>query len=65
MKRLVLFAFFFAIFPESMAYIDPGTGSLIISSAWSYILGLLSIISGFVLLRIISPMKKWIKNEKK
>lgn len=65
MKIAYLAAALFIFLPDVYAYIDPGTGSLILSSFWSYILGIFGIISGFVLLRVITPVKKWLKNEKK
>ncbi len=40
------------------AYIDPGTGGMIVGSAWPFILGILAAVGGFFLRYFFKPIKK-------
>jgi len=40
------------------AYVDPGTGGMIIGSIWPFILGILAAIGGFFLKYFFKPIKK-------
>ena len=40
------------------AYVDPGTGGMIIGSIWPFILGILAAICGFFFRYFIKPIKK-------
>ena len=39
------------------AYIDPGTGGMIVSSIWPFILGILAAIGGFFIKYFFKPIK--------
>ena len=40
------------------AYIDPGTGGMIVGSAWPFIIAVLAAIGGFFLKYFFKPIKK-------
>lgn len=40
------------------AYVDPGTGGMIIGSIWPFILAILAAIGGFFFRYLIKPIKK-------
>jgi len=42
----------------SSAYIDPGTGTAIVSSAWPAIVGIIGVAGAFLARIFISPIKK-------
>jgi len=46
---------------EPFAYIDPGTGGMIISSLWGIITGFLLAVAGFILTYFIRPLKRLLK----
>ena len=48
-----------------MSYIDPGTGSIIISSIWPFILAFFSAIGAFIIKVFWKPIKQKILNFKK
>jgi len=43
---------------KASAYVDPGTGGMIVGSAWPFILGILAAICGFFLRYFFKPIKK-------
>ncbi|MFH2021242.1 MAG: hypothetical protein ABIJ34_07520 [archaeon] len=43
------------------AYIDPGTGGLILTNFWSLIAGIFGAILGLIAVKFIAPLKKFIK----
>lgn len=45
--------------PSAFAYIDPGTGGMIIGSLWLVIAGIFAIIFGFIVKYFSQPIKKW------
>jgi hypothetical protein len=46
------------LFSSVYGYIDPGTGSMILGSLWSYIAVLLAIVGGIIGRFFIGPIKK-------
>jgi len=46
----------------SNAYIDPGTGGMILGSIWSSILGFFSLVLGFFGIYFFKPIKRFFKN---
>jgi len=43
---------------KASAYVDPGTGGMIIGSIWPFILAILAAIGGFFLKYFFKPIKK-------
>lgn len=56
-KRLIYLLLIIQLKPV-LAYIDPGTGGMIITSAWSIILIVLAIIGAFFVKIFFKPIKK-------
>ncbi len=48
--------------PSAAAYIDPGTGGLIVNSWGAYVIGVVGAVGAFIALRFIKPLKIRIKN---
>jgi len=61
----VSFTVFFVLSNYAMSYIDPGTGSIIISSIWPFILAFFSAIGAFIIKVFWKPIKQKILNFKK
>ncbi len=64
LAKLFLFSFllFLCIVSFAFGYIDPGTTGLVLNSVWSYVIGLFGVIAGFVFVKFINPIKKWLKS---
>jgi len=43
---------------KASAYIDPGTGGMIVGSVWPFIIAVLAVIGGFFLKYFFKPIKK-------
>ena len=57
-KRLYALGMCFTIgLPLATAYIDPGTGGLIIGPAWQFIVGIVTVITAFILKFFYNPIK--------
>lgn len=61
-KLFFLCCFFLLYVSFSKAYIDPGTGSLVLSSIWNYVAVFFGVVGGFILLRVINPIKRHFSN---
>jgi hypothetical protein len=59
--KLYVFIMLFNMF-FSNAYIDPGSGGMIIGSLWSTIVGFFGLIIGFLGIYFFKPIKKFFKN---
>lgn len=57
-KRLIYLWLILTQLKPALAYIDPGTGPMIITSAWSVILAILAIIGAFFVKIFFKPIKK-------
>jgi len=69
-KRLICWGLIITQLKPVLAYIDPGTGGMIVTSAWSAILTILAIIGAFFVKIFFKPIKKtvltiWSKIRKK
>jgi hypothetical protein len=62
---LLFFIVFLIMCPFSEAYIDPGTSGLVLTSVWSYVSVFFSIIGGVILLKIINPVKRFVRYNKR
>ncbi len=51
-----------AALPAALAYIDPGTGGLVLGSTWGLLASALGAVGAFVLFRLIKPLKNRIKD---
>jgi hypothetical protein len=61
--RAALFFFLLMIYsPHVSAYIDPGTGGMVLGSAWTWIVGLIAAASGIASAYLLKPISKWIKS---
>ncbi len=50
---------------DAFSYVDPGTGGMIFNSFWMVIVGIFGVISAFIGLYLVKPVKKWIKRLRK
>ncbi|MEM3370376.1 MAG: hypothetical protein QW471_01640 [Candidatus Woesearchaeota archaeon] len=69
--ELIYLLTFLLLLPSVSAYIDPGTGGIVVGSIWPYLLFIFSVIAGFFIKILFRPMKKvilklwrWIKSLK-
>lgn len=57
-KKILLFFVGVLGLKTATAYIDPGTGGMIVSSIWPFILGILAAIGGFFIKYFFKPIKR-------
>jgi len=57
-KKLILVSAILLCTLKVSAYIDPGTGGMIIGSVWPFILAILAAIGGFFFRYFFKPIKK-------
>lgn len=60
-KRCIAIGAILVWLPGALAYIDPGTGGLVVGSWWIYLIGLFGAIGAFITLRFIRPLIARIK----
>jgi hypothetical protein len=60
-KIAILFAFMIWVSsaPAAFAYLDPGTGGMILGSIWPIILSIVAVIVGFFIKYFFTPIKKF------
>jgi len=57
-KSFLLISVILLFSMKASAYIDPGTGGMIVGSIWPYILLVLSLIGGFFIKYFFKPIKR-------
>lgn len=60
-RTLLIIAVLLLCFPVVFAYIDPGSGGMVVSSVGNMIVGFFALVAAFVLLRFIKPLKNHIR----
>ena len=61
MRKQITLIIFILLLNTTKAYIDPGTGGMILNSIGSWVIGILSAIFGFIILYFFRPLKNKIK----
>lgn len=61
-KILLLAGIILLAVPQALAYIDPGTGGIILGSIWPYIVMIAAAIGGVIVKVFFRPIKKLFTN---